>query len=288
MSHIVKFTKQHSYSSSAIHLSQSSRVKLDFSAVSSSSLSLSRICYLAFVGFVTWRWRSLVGAGILLLAVCLPFVTGLLLHLHTDYVRPFCLLSSKHERTLCVINPTFVRWPTIIICSAYPWVIHVQYASIKSSHFRFVKLLLTNSRYNGIRSKVRFYIARPFCSIHFVITVLLITIFWIVFTGRNVLPKRLYVRTKFFAVCLGVKQANVVQVYTHIHVCLYADSICTLTLYTSECIATFDTVVTIRLTEECWSSSTYSSRGISGMFRLHKTGCDGHVPEHEYCDTLRF
>ena len=36
-----------------------------------------------------------------------------------------------------------------------------------------------------------------------------------------------------------------------------------------------------------WSSSTYSSRGISGMFHLRTTGCDGHVPVHGYCDTQR-
>ena len=32
------------------------------------------------------------------------------------------------------------------------------------------------------------------------------------------------------------------------------------------------------------SSWTYSGTKISGMFHLHKTGCNSHVPVHENCD----
>ena len=34
------------------------------------------------------------------------------------------------------------------------------------------------------------------------------------------------------------------------------------------------------------SSSMYSSRGTSGLFCLHETGCNGHVAVHGYCKTL--
>ena len=126
MSHIVKFTKQHSYTSSAIHLSQSSRVKLGFSVVSSCSLSLSRIRYLAFV---TWRWRLLLCVGIRVHYWALVFITWCLLafcdgpaaSLAHSLCPPFCPLSSKYERTLRIINRTFVRWPPVIICSV-KWV----------------------------------------------------------------------------------------------------------------------------------------------------------------------
>ena len=35
-----------------------------------------------------------------------------------------------------------------------------------------------------------------------------------------------------------------------------------------------------------WSSLMYSSCGISGMFHLRKTGCNGYVPVHGYCNTM--